>query len=315
MKRLYVVLGLLTLILVLTAIWWKLGTGAKNPADTKGRIFIIAPGQGVRQIAHNLRDEGFIKDQVVFFLLTKQLGLDKEIQAGNYRINPSMDAATIAKALTHGTLDIWITVPEGHRAAEIAETLKSKMPAYEAAWDGVLEANEGYLFPDTYLFPKDSDIDTIVSIMTKNFEHKFNQVSNNSNLTKGELVTLASLIEREARHDPDRPLVSSVIHNRLIEGMALQIDATIQYAKGKTNGKWWEPVTQEEYKSVVSPYNTYSQADLPPGPISNPGLESLMAAAKPANTDYLYYITDKTGTNRYAVTLEEHQANIKKYGL
>ena len=288
--------------------------GKKSGRHKRTNIYNI-PGPGVSQIAHNLKDEGFIKDQVVFFLLTKQLGLDKKIEAGDYKISPSMDARTIAKALTHGTLDIWITVPEGQRAAEIAETLKSKMPAYKATWDGVLEANEGYLFPDTYLFPKDSDIDTIVSIMTENFEHKFKEVSNNSSLTKGELVILASLIERETRHDHDRPLVSSVMHNRLIEGMALQIDATIQYAKGKTNGKWWEPVTQDEYTSVTSAYNTYLRVGLPPGPISNPGLESLKAAAKPANTSYLYYITDKTGTNRYATTLGEHQANIKKYGL
>src|SRR3989344_5961730 len=155
MKKIYITLGILLVIIAVTAVWWINGTSAANPNNKTPKIFIIEKGQGVRAIAKSLKDQGLIRDQVVFFLLTKKLGLDSKIEAGDFRLFSSMTAEEIAKELTHGTLDIWITVPEGQRAGEIAETLKAKMPNYEASWDAVLMENEGYLFPDTYLFPKE----------------------------------------------------------------------------------------------------------------------------------------------------------------
>ena len=307
MKRLYITLAILLVLFVLAFAWWRNGTSAANPKDNTPKIFVIEQGQGVRAIARNLKEEKLIKDQIVFFLLTKKLGLDSKIQAGDYRLFPSMSALEIANELTHGTLDIWITIPEGQRGLEIADTLKEKMPNYDPSWNEILEENEGYLFPDTYLLPKDSTVEAIVSIMKNNFDAKYKTIDvSKSNLSKEEIVTLASLIEREARHDKDRPLVSSVISNRLDIGMKLDIDATLQYALGyQTDEKrWWK-----------SSYNTYTIAGPPPGPIANPGLSSLEAAINPAKTDYLYYITDSSGTNRYAETLEEHEENISKYGL
>ncbi len=315
MRRISILLGVLIILFLVGLVWWKRGISAADTNNRTPKIFIIDQGQGVREIAKNLKEEGLIKDQIVFFLLTKQMGLDQKIQAGDYRLFPSMTADQIAKELTHGTLDIWVTIPEGQRAGQIAEALKDKMPEYQESWDQELEDNEGYLFPDTYLFPKESDIDTIISIMKGNFESKYQTIdSKGSGLSKEELVTLASLIEREAKHDQDRAMVASVIHNRLSQGMKLDIDATIQYAQGKVNGKWWTPITQDDY-TMNSPYNTYLINGLPPGPISNPGLSSLQAAANPSETDYLYYITDKNGINRYGKSFAEHQANIKKYGL
>lgn len=318
MKRLYVTFGILVLLIVISFVWWKNGTSAADPNNNTPKIFIIEPGQGVRAIAKNLKDQGLIKDQIVFFLLTKKLGLDSKIQAGDYRLFSSMSASEIANELTHGTLDIWITVPEGQRALEIADSLKEKMPEFEESWNKVLEENEGYLFPDTYLFPKDSTIETIVSLMRKNFDTKYENLdTSKTDLTKEEIVILASLIEREARHSEDRPKVSSVIHNRLDLGMKLDIDATIQYALGyqENEKRWWKSGLTNGDKQINSPYNTYRVAGFPPAPISNPGLSSLEAAIKPSETDYLYYITDKSGTNRYAETFEQHEANIEKYGL
>ncbi len=317
MKRIYITLGILLFLGIITAFWWINGSSAANPEDKTPKIFIIEKGQGVRIIAKNLKDQGLIKDPIVFFLITKKLGLDNKIEAGDFRLFPSMSASQIAKELTHGTLDIWITVPEGQRALQIAESLRRKMPNYDASWDARLEENEGYLFPDTYLFPKDANIETIITIMRdQTFEPRYKTLDiKRTDLSQEEIVTVASLVEREARHPQDRPLIASVIYNRLSLGMALQVDATIQYAKGQIHGEWWTSVTQDEYTSVRSSYNTYLNPGLPPGPIANPGISSLQAAANPADSSYLYYITDKNGVNRYAETLAQHQANIKKYGL
>ncbi len=318
MKKIYITSVLLVILLALAFGWWKYGMLPANPNDKTPKIFVIEQGKGVRAIAKNLKEQGLIKDQIVFFLLTKRLGLDSKIQAGNYRLFPSMSASDIAKELTHGTLDIWITIPEGQRALEIAEILEKNMPKYDPSWNSVLEKNEGYLFPDTYLFPKDSNITTIISIMSNNFETKYKTLdTSKSSLTKEEIVTLASLIEREAKHEEDRSLISSVISNRLEIGMKLDVDATLQYILGHqpNEKRWWKSSLTEKDKEVNSPYNTYQVAGLPPGPISNPGLSSLEAAISPAETDYLYYITDKSGTNRYAETFTQHQANIQKYGL
>lgn len=315
MRRIYILLGVIIILFLAGIIWWKNGTAAADSNNKNPKIFIIDQGQGVREIAKNLKQEGLIKDPIVFFLLTKRLGLDNKIEAGDFRLFPSMTATQIAQELTHGTLDIWITIPEGQRASEIAEALKERMPNYDPSWDAVLEENEGYLFPDTYLFPKESDVNTIVSIMKGNFENKFSTLdTKTSKLSTEEIVTLASLVEREAKHDVDRPIVAGVILNRLALGMKLDIDATIQYAKGKTDGKWWKPITQADY-TMNSPYNTYVINGLPPAPISNPGLSSLEAVVKPADSEYLFYITDKNGVNRYGKTFAEHQANIEKYGL
>lgn len=317
MKRTQAAIAILLFVAIFTSVWWINGVQSVNPNDKTAKIFIVEKGQGVREIAKNLKDQNLIKDPIAFFILTKKLGLDNKIEAGDFRLYPSMSAEQIAKELTHGTLDIWVTIPEGQRATEIADALRKKMPSYDASWDQKLIANEGYLFPETYLFPVDANIDTIISIMRKNtFDAKYQSIEiKKKGYTEEEIVTVASLIEREAKHQQDRPIIASVIYNRLKLGMALQIDATVQYAKGQIKGNWWPTITQDDYKAVISPYNTYLSPGLPPGPISNPGIASLEAAANPADTNYLYYITDHSGVNRYAETLAQHQANIQKYGL
>ena len=318
MKRLTAVLILLIILIIGGILWWKNGVSAANSKSKNSIIFVVAKGDGVREISNGLKEKGLIKSSVVFFLLVKQLGIDKKIEAGDFRLSPSMTAQEIAENLTHGTLDIWITVPEGKRAAEIAEILREKIPTYDFTWANILAGQEGYLFPDTYLIPKDAIIGMIVNQMRGNFDQKYATLdTTNTNLTKEEIVILASLIEREAITDTERPIIAGILINRLNDGMALQVDATIQYAKGQnmSNKKWWEPVMLEEYKTVKSDYNTYLFAGLPPGPISNPGVVALGAAANPAETDYLYYLHDKDRKIRYAKTLDEHNANIEKFGL
>lgn len=317
MKKIAVILIVLFLTSVAIAIWWKNALSPVNPRDKSEKIFVIAKGQGIRAISNKLKEEHLIKDPVAFFILVKKLQIEGKIQAGDFRLSPSQSSEKIALELTHGTLDIWITIPEGQRSGEIADTLKNKLSSYKSSWKNSLVLNEGYLFPDTYLIPKDADIDFIISIMKSNFTGKFARINNPSNLSQKNIVIIASLIEREAKHAADRPLVSSVIHNRLELGMPLQIDATVQFLLGyqPQEKTWWKKnLTQEDLK-VESNYNTYLTVGLPPGPIANPGLSTLEASANPAQTDYLYYISDKQGKNHYAKTLDGHNENIKRYGL
>ena len=317
MKRLIVVIGILLITVAGTGFWWKNGLSPVSK-DKTPTIFVVNKGEGVREIANRLKSQGIIRDQVVFFLFTRIKGIDKQIQAGNFRINPSMTAEEVANSLTHGTLDIWITIPEGQRALEIAQTLKEKMPNYKSSWDNELVKNEGYLFPDTYLIPRDADINFIISLLKNNFTNKYSTlVASQNGLTQNQIVIVASMVEREAKNAQDRPLVAGVILNRFDIGMKLDIDATLQYALGyQTDEKrWWKLGLTNNDKLIESPYNTYKVAGLPPTPISNPGLASLNAVINPAKTNYLFYMTDSKGVNHYAETNSQHNENIKKFGL
>lgn len=298
--------------------WWNNGIAAVNTADTRTQSFTVEKGEGVRQIANDLKSKGLIKDPTLFYLLVKQQKAENKIQAGVFDLSPSMSASKIITVLQTATDDVRITVPEGKRAEEIIDILKKNFPTYQSSWDQILTANEGYLFPDTYSFAKDADGTTIVTAMKANFEKKYASIPNinSSKLTKNQIVIIASMVEREAKFQEDRPLVASVILNRLNKNMPLDIDATIQYALGKP-GQWW-PLLPDSGSNVLpnSLYNTYTHSGLPPTPISNPGFDVMAAVVNAPQTDYLFYITDpQTGRNVYAKTLQEHEANIKKYGL
>lgn len=316
MKKLIVLVGLLLIIVAVTGFWWKNGLSPVSTNDTP-TIFVVKQGEGVREIANRLKSQGIIRDPIVFFLFTRMQGLDKQIQAGNFRINASMSAPEVAGALTHGTLDIWITVTEGQRADEIADLLKSKIPSYNESWREVLNQNEGYLFPDTYLIPRDADVNLVLSLFKNNFQKKYDSIKNTKTtvLTDAQTIIIASIIEREAIFPEDRPIVASVLINRLNLGMALGVDPTIQYAVGydKETNSWWKKDLTVDDLAINSPYNTRKVAGLPPTPISNPGLSSIEAALAPSKTDYLYFYSDKQGHLHFGKTLQDHEANIKKY--
>ncbi len=319
MRKLVTVGFILLVLAILSVVWWKRGTEAANKDDKTTKLFVIREKEGVREIANSLKRQDLIKDPIVFFLLVEKLGIDKKIQAGDHRISPSMSAYEIARNLTLASNDVWITIPEGFRAQEIADALEKNIRTFKTDWRKTLEENEGHLFPDTYLVPKTSQINQIVTIFKNNFDNKFIDVEKNKRpgFSNEDIIKIASLVEREAKLAQDRPLVASVIYNRLKIGMKLDIDATVQYVLGyqPDEKRWWKKnLTQDDLK-INSPYNTYRNAGLPPTPISNPGLNALNAAANPAVTNYLYYISDKKGVNHYAETLEDHNANIKKYGL
>jgi len=319
MKRIIIVLVILAVLAIILIFWWQRGLLPADSSNKTPQIFVVNKGEGVREIANNLKKQGLIKDPVVFFILaTKIDGIDKQIQAGDFRLNPSMNAQEVASNLTHGTLDIWVTITEGLRADEIADILKAKIPSYNESWRKELDQNEGYLFPDTYLIPRDADINLVISLFKNNFAKKFASVKNSktSTLSDADTIIVASIIEREAAFNEDRPIVASVIVNRLNLGMALGIDPTIMYALGyqADTKSWWKKDLTVDDLAINSPYNTRKVVGLPPTPISNPGLSAIRAALNPASTNYLYYYSDSKGHLHFASTLEGHNANIKKYG-
>lgn len=287
--------------------------------------FVITPGQPFTQIANNLAKEKLIKSALAFRLLAAQLGIINKIQAGDFSLPTNLSSQELARLLTHGALDIWITFPEGQRLEQQAQIIDDKLNTSDNDQyrfnknQYIAQAEEGFMFPDTYLIPKEASAGAIVQKLRNTFDNKVSKSllleGIKNNLTQNEVITLASIIERESRSNEERPIIAGILLNRLKEEMPLQVDATVQYAKGydAANASWWPQVTVDNYKNVDSSYNTYLHVGLPPGPISNPGLESIRAAAEPANTPYLYYLHDTNGKVHYAKTGEEHQQNIQKY--
>ena len=314
MRKVFIVIILAVIILTGVSIWWNNGLSAVDPKDKTTRHFVVPKGSAVRTIGNALKEQGLIRDPVVFFLYIKTKNLDQKVQAGSYNLSPSMDLPKILYALSHGSVDIWITIPEGYRATEVAEVLKKSIGTYNDSWVEKLVLEEGYLFPDTYLIPKDADVETVISIMKNTFNTKIQSIGLSTIDPKlNKIVTIASLIEREALRDEEKAMISSVISNRLTDGMALDIDATLQYIKGKNfQGKWWSVPTGYD-KALNSPYNTYKNPGIPPGPIATPGIEAIKAAANPATSSYYYYIHDNKGNVHFAKTLSEHNNNVSRY--
>jgi len=304
--------------------WWKQVSSPVDIQDSEPQIIVIPRGLGVEEIGKILKDRGLIKNVFAFKLIVAKEGLSKSLQAGDFRLSPSMNLFEVAQNLTHGTLDVWVTILEGLRREEVAIIIAKAFRNQEVEFDlnDFLKNTvdlEGYLFPDTYLIPKNSNVQDIIQILTNNFDKKFNLLTINTSLTKKQTVILASLIEREAKHDEDRKIVAGILLKRLKQGWPLQVDATIQYARatvscGASNYdcKWWAPISSNDSK-IDSFYNTYTNQDLPPKAICNPSLSSLKAAVDPQDSEYWFYLSDNHGNMYYSITLNEHNYNIEKY--
>lgn len=321
MKSLKIRLSVLTLVillfLVLGFIWWQQGKASVNPFNKTPQIFVVGKGEGVRAIASRLKKDNLIKDQVVFFLLIKKMGIDQNLQAGDFRLNQAMDAQTIAQTLTKGMVDIWITILEGWRSEEIALKMASDLQLPESQF--LKYSQEGYMFPDTYLIPKEATAAAIVQILKDNFRQKVTEdlqkEAIKNGLTLKETIILASIVEKEASGENDRNLIAGILLRRLKSGWPLQTDATLQYALGyqPEEKTWWKKNLTDLDKKFKSPYNTYLNIGLPPEPICNPGLASIRAVIYPEKSDFWYYLHDPTGGVHFAKTIEEHEANIDKY--
>lgn len=317
MKKLTLIIFSLVLFVFITAVLLLFQPVDKN--DKTPVIFVVNQGEGVNSIAQRLEQQGLVRSRFIFIFEVRRLGLGPKIQAGDFRLYKSASAAQIATELTSGTLDVWVQIIEGLRADEIAEILKNKLPTYENSWVLQLRKQEGYLFPDTYLIPKDADINLVLNIFQENFDKKIASLSLDTaknGLSFEDSIILASIVEREARSYEVKKQVAGILLKRLNIGMKLDADATVQYALGfqPEQKSWWKKGLTFADLEIRSPYNTYRNAGLPPTPISSPGLLSLQAAfnADPT-TPYLYYLHDNLGNSYYAKTLEEHNSNKIKY--
>lgn len=313
---------LLLLILVFVGLlfgvfFWEDGLRAVDKADTTDVQFMVKKGETVNSIVDRLSGERLIRSRLVFYLYLKFSGTDSKVQAGNFHLMKSMSTKELAHALTVGSLDVWVTTLEGWRSEEIATKLSQELGIPEREFMAV--AREGYMFPDTYLVPKDASAGGVSSLFTDTFEKKFTaemraEIGRQGRTLK-DVVILASILEREGKSATDKPVIAGILLKRLKAGWPLDIDATLQYALGyqTVDKTWWKKELTDQDKKINSPYNTYANPGLPPGPISNPGLSSLQASVYPQDSPYWFYLHDPQGQIHYAKTIEEHNANIQKY--
>jgi len=290
------------------------------------RDVTFPPGSGIRKLAGELKAGGVIRSSWHFILLTRLRGESHRLKAGDYRFNDGMTPDVILKKLVAGDVDyLKFSLPEGYSIHQAAELLEQKgyftrSGFLEKCSDVNLLASlglnapsvEGYLYPATYNLSRGGSEEQLIRQMVVQFEKKYAELAPEGRgaggLARHAVVTLASLIEKEAVSPEEKPLISSVFHNRLRIGMPLQSDPTAVYGVRAFAGK----VIRADIERR-SPYNTYLVKGLPPGPIGNPGSDALVAALHPADTRYLYFVARQDGTHQFSRTLEEHNRAVRRY--
>ncbi len=314
MKKIIWLILIIVVVGFLAKGWWD-GQFESVSTDTTTQVFVISKGAGVTEIAKSLKKDNLIKSDFAFKIYLKQNNLTDKLQAGSYKLSPSMTVKELIKALQTGSEDKWVTLIEGWRDEEIAAKLNEDLGIEKSEF--LKNAKEGYMFPDTYLFPKEATVSYITDTLKKTFDNRYTSELRakirSKGLTEAQGVILASIVEREGRSDKVRTEVASILLKRLKIGMGLNVDATIQYALGyqKDEKSWWKRNLSLDDLKIDSSYNTYIHQGLPPTPICNPGLSSLTAVANAdSSTPYLYYYHDLKGNSYYAKTLEEHNANV-----
>lgn len=289
----------------------------------------IPPGAGSMAIATRLAEAGVVRDVNSFRLALWLTGAGRRLQAGEYRFDRALSARQVADKIARGDVYVRpITFPEGLTVKQMAALYESKGfgPAPEfidAAKNGALVSAvdpgardlEGYLFPDTYKLPRHATAEQLVARMVAGFMKTLTpeviDKAEARGLTIRQLVTLASIVEKETGTPGERPLVAAVYANRLKIGMGLQCDPTVIYALERA-GRYDGNLTRDDLQ-FDSPYNTYRYAGLPPGPIASPGRASLEAAASPASAPYIYFVSKNDGSHAFATTLDEHNRNVQQY--
>lgn len=313
--------------IVFIFIWWfvfelrPVNHQAKTPV-----AYQLAPSTSVTTMAQQLEQEGIIRNHTVFVWYVTVSGLRRGLQAGSYELSPADSTPQIASTLGHGrvTRNV-VAVPEGTTVSKIGTLAQTKgisaddfqsalTTSYPNAFlTGRPEGDtslEGYLFPDSYEIVQPPRAKTLISQMLNNFQQKVTaanlpQEFEAEGLTLHQGVTLASIVEKEVPGETDRAMVAQVFMNRIKAGMPLQSDVTVDYATRLTG----QPFSVD----LRSPYNTYINKGLPPGPICNPGIGAMKAVAQPQPNDYLYFLAGKDGKTHYSHTFAEHQQNIEKY--
>ena len=302
--------------------------GTPCSTATVEQTVTVPPGQGLKATAADLHDRGIIRSAFKLNLYARIKGYDKKIKAGEYRLRPSYSPREILEIMVSGKVQLYkITIPEGYNLAQIADLLPAAGlgSAHEfliAAHNSSLvkehnlsgDSFEGYLFPDTYHFPKGVSPEKILQTMVRRFREVFTSAwekrARERKMTVHQVVTLASIIEKETGAPSERPIISSVFHNRLKKNMRLASDPTVIYGIEDFDGN----LTRKDLERPT-PYNTYMKKGLPPGPIANPGAKAIEAALYPADTDYLFFVSKQDGTHHFSKTYQEHEKAVRKYQL
>ena len=330
------------LLAALVVVTWTLVLGSRPVSSDRTPVrVLIVQGASARNITDTLYEQGLIRSPFVFKVTCMMSGSSERLKPGVYEFSRAMDTPEIIRSLVEGnTLESWVTIPEGKTLREIADILAAKQLADPDVFLMLTTSQgdvfpgcpfiytdnlEGYLFPDTYLIQRGESADAIVRMMLDTFSRKviepnraeieqvigqrFGLGEDGFAIGLHKLLTVASLIEREAKMAADRPKISAVIWNRLARGMKLEVDATVSYRLGQSRAN----KSNLSYADLAgdSPYNTYTRAGLPPAPICNPGLASVVAALEPAAIDSLYYVARPDGSHVFSRTLAEHSAAKK----
>jgi UPF0755 protein len=320
------ILVMVAVIVTAAALWFRNAVyGDRTLPHTRTSV-IIPRGANFGDVVGLLESGGVLAHPIAFRILARMRNDEADIKAGEYAFAPRQTSDEILRKLVAGEAQVavWVTIPEGFTAREIALTFAERKLGNSAAYDqtflheGIDIAGrrtpslEGYLFPSTYLMPVNVTPSGAAKIMTDQFRKELppdaDERARALGRTVPELVTIASLVEREAKADDERALMAGVYYNRLRLGMPLEVDATIEYIFPEHHAV----ITRQDL-AIDSPYNTYLHTGLPPTPIANPGKASLDAAFDPRSSDYLYYVYKGDGHHAFARTLAEHNANVEKY--
>jgi UPF0755 protein len=329
-KRLLALLLVLVLAAAAAGLWVYAGTTRPYRGYSAAEQFVdIKPGTGTRAIGDRLVEAGVVRDRLTFRLALWLSGRATRLQAGEYRFADAVTPGEVIGKLARGEVFVIpVTFPEGLTIAEMSKIVEAKGfgPAasfVDAARDASLVRAldpaardlEGYLFPETYPLSRHADAPRLVRLMADAFDHALSPDLRAAAAARGlsirQLVTLASIVEKETASPDERPLVASVYENRLRIGMPLQCDPTVIYALEKV-GRYHGNLHHDDL-SFDSPYNTYRYPGLPPGPIASPGRASLEAVVHPAESSYLYFVSRNDGSHAFAATLEEHNRNVQKF--
>lgn len=310
--------------------YYQMAVGRKN-YDGQGQAeFIITPGQRVYEIAENLKKDHLINSASAFKIYVKLNNLGAKLQAGYYHLPRNLSIKELVDILQHGKFDLKLTFPEGWRREEMAYNAAKQLGRESFYADFMNESKglEGFLLPETYIVPRDVTAKELVRVMRETFDRKYSEIFRSlgphKSFTKEEIIILASVIEREAKRDEDRPVIAGIFIKRLKNGWPLEADATVQYALASrvlpslsfsklTNFDFWPKEITLEGLKYDSAYNTRLHKGLPAAPICNPGALSIEAVFKAVETPYWYYLTGSDGVTRYASTLDEHNRNIGLY--
>jgi UPF0755 protein len=303
---------------------------AQKPPNTAPveTLVVVQSGQGFKSLSSVLYQKGVILNPFKFRLFARIKGYDKHIKAGEYMLSSAMTPEKILETMVDGKVHLHrLTIPEGYNLRQIARAVENAGFATEedflkAADDpdfvrakGIdAQTFEGYLYPDTYYFPKGFTPENIISSMVKRFwsvfKPEWKERAKTLGLTIHQVITLASIIEKETAVDDERPIISSVFHNRLKRNMRLESDPTVIYGMGDYNGN----ITRKDLERPT-PYNTYTKKGLPPGPISNTGAKAIEAALYPADGKFLYFVSKNNGTHHFSTNFKDHSRAVRKYQL